>query len=150
MAFAFRPDIYILEGPAVPNTDEGQRKPRGEAGASPKEKTSRGTLDAPILSQRTNQASADRVGARPARGPTTRRAGAGHSAPPGGSGVMPERVIPRPHTKSWICGDARGCNGGIRQKLAAGVTPPRAVTKKVPQKNSATGPLDQRCTTLRW
>jgi hypothetical protein len=41
--------------PRRPNTADIKESP-GRAGASPKEKTSRGTLDAPILSEGTNQA----------------------------------------------------------------------------------------------
>jgi hypothetical protein len=64
-----------------PNTDEGQRKPRGEAGASPKEKTSRGTLDAPILSQTQIGQGADRTSA-PARPIVRRKAGRDVSSAP--------------------------------------------------------------------
>jgi hypothetical protein len=30
----------------------------------------------------------------------------------------------RPHTDTWLCRDARGCNGGIREELAEGVRRP--------------------------
>src|SRR5262245_50967980 len=47
--------VKSLMAEAAPNTNRGKRKPRA-AGASPKEKTPRGNLGAPILSEGTNQA----------------------------------------------------------------------------------------------
>jgi hypothetical protein len=38
-------------GSGPPDTQRGKESPGGETGASPNEKTSRGTLDAPMLSQ---------------------------------------------------------------------------------------------------